>query len=42
MSAGSPEKVSSGRQYIMYAAIGLIVGLLAKAIPSLVRMIAGM
>ncbi len=42
MSAGSPEKVTSGRQYIMYAAIGLIVGLLAKAIPSLVRMIAGM
>ncbi len=41
MSAGSPEKVTSGRQYIMYAAIGLIVGLLAKAIPSLVRMIAG-
>ncbi len=42
MSAGTPEKVTSGRQYIMYAAIGLIVGLLAKAIPSLVRMIAGM
>jgi len=41
-SAGSPEKVSGGRNYIMYAAIGLIVGLLAKAIPSLVRMIAGM
>ncbi len=41
-SAGAPEKVTSGRSYIMYAAIGLIVGLLAKIIPSLVRMIAGM
>jgi len=41
MAAGNPEKVTSGRNYIMYAAIGLIVGLLAKAIPSLVRMISG-
>ena len=42
MAAGNPEKVTSGRNYILYAAIGLIVGLLAKVIPSLVRMIAGM
>lgn len=42
MSAGTPEKVTSGRNYIMYAAIGLIVGFLAKAIPNLVRMISGM
>ena len=41
MAAGAPEKVTSGRNYIMYAALGLIVGLLAKAIPGLVRMIAG-
>ncbi len=41
-AAGAPEKVASGRNYIMYAAIGLIVGFLAKAIPNLVRMIAGM
>lgn len=41
-AAGAPEKVSSGRNYIMYAAIGLIVGLLSKAIPSLVKMIGGM
>ena len=40
-AAGSPEKVTSGRNYILYAAIGLIVGLLAKAIPSLVRMVSG-
>jgi hypothetical protein len=41
-AAGAPEKVASGRNYIMYAAIGLIVGFLSKAIPNLVRMIAGM
>ena len=40
-SAGAPEKITSGRNYIMYAAIGLIVGLLAKVIPNLVKMIAG-
>ena len=42
MAAGSPEKVTSGRNYIMYAAIGLIVGLLSKAIPALVRLVSGM
>jgi len=42
MSAGSPEKVTSGRNYIMYAAIGLVVGLLSKAVPALVRLISGM
>lgn len=39
MSGGSTEKVSSGRQYIMFAAIGLVVGLLAKAIPAIVRFV---
>jgi hypothetical protein len=42
MAAGSPEKVSSGRNYIMYAAIGLLVAFLAKAIPGVVKLIAGM
>jgi hypothetical protein len=41
-AAGAPDKVTSGRNYIMYAAIGLVVGFLAKAIPNLVRMISGM
>jgi hypothetical protein len=40
-AAGSPEKVSSGRNYIMYAAIGIVVALLARAIPALVKMIVG-
>jgi hypothetical protein len=39
ISGGSPEKVSSGRQYIMFAAIGLAVGLLAKAVPAIVKLI---
>jgi len=42
MSSGAPEKVTSGRNYILYAAIGLIVGLLSKAVPALVRLISGM
>lgn len=42
MAAGAPEKITSGRNYILYAAVGLLVGLLARAVPSLVMMIAGM
>lgn len=41
-AAGSPEKVTSGRNYIMYAAIGLVVALLAKAVPNMIKMMAGM
>ncbi|MFH1462388.1 MAG: pilin [bacterium] len=40
-AAGSPEKVTSGRNFIMYAAIGLIVGFLARAVPSIVKLVAG-
>jgi len=40
-AAGVPEKVTSGRNYIIYAAIGLAVGLLAKAIPAIVKVILG-
>ena len=39
MAAGSPDKVKSGRDYIMYAAIGLFVAFIARAIPGLVLMI---
>jgi len=42
MSSGVPEKVTSGRNYILYAAIGLVVGLLSKALPALVKLISGM
>jgi len=41
MSSGDPSKVSSGRNYIMYAAIGLIVGFLARAIPAIVKLAVG-
>ncbi len=40
-AGGAPEKVTSGRNYIIYAAIGLAVGLLAKAIPAIVRVVLG-
>jgi hypothetical protein len=38
-AAGSPEKVTSGRNYIIYAAVGMFVALLAKAIPAIVKAI---
>jgi len=40
-AGGAPEKVQTGRNYILYAVIGLIVGLAARAIPSLARAILG-
>ena len=40
-AAGVPEKVTSGRNYIIYAVVGLAVGLLAKAIPAIVKVILG-
>jgi len=36
-AGGSPEKVSSGRNSILYALIGLAVALLSKAFPALIR-----
>ena len=39
--AGSPEKVTSGRNYILYAAIGLIVALISRAIPGIVKAVMG-
>lgn len=40
-SAGDPEKTKNGRLYIMYAAIGLAVAFLAKAIPGIVGFVVG-
>ena len=40
-AAGAPEKITSGRNYILYAAIGLLVAFLAKAVPGVVRMVSG-
>lgn len=38
-SAGTPEKVLTGRNYILYGGIGVLVALLAKAIPYLISSI---
>jgi len=40
-AGGSTEKTQSGRNYLLYAAIGILIGLLAKAIPAIVGMLAG-
>jgi len=40
-SQADPAKIKLGRDQIMYAAIGMIVALLAKAIPLIVRSILG-
>ncbi len=41
-AGGSPEKIDTGRKYIIFAAVGLLVGLLARAIPALVRVLGGL
>jgi len=38
-SAGAEEKVTTGRNYILYAVLGVIVALVAKAIPSFIRLL---
>jgi len=40
-AAGAPEKVNTGRNYIIYAVVGLIIGLLARSIPYIARTILG-
>jgi hypothetical protein len=40
-AAGDAEKVTSGRNYILYAVVGFIVALLARAIPDIAKNILG-
>jgi len=40
-SSGDTIKVTEGRKMIMYAAVGLIVALIARAVPSIVKSIFG-
>lgn len=40
-AAGAPDKINKGKDYILYAAIGMIVALLAKAVPALIRSLLG-
>jgi hypothetical protein len=43
LTAGDSEKyVETGRKFIMYAALGLLVGFLAKAVPQVIRMFSGL
>lgn len=41
-AGGVPEKVTAGRNYILYAVIGMVVFLFARAIPSIAKAILGM
>ena len=41
-AGGAAEKVTTGRQYIIYAAVGLAVAFLAKAVPGVVKIIVGL
>lgn len=41
-AGGAPEKVNTGRSYIIFAAVGLIIALIARAIPYIARNIMGM
>lgn len=40
-SVGDAQKITKGRNYILYAAIGMVIALLAKAVPALVRNLIG-
>lgn len=40
-AAGDPEKVKSASHALLYAAIAIVVGILAKAVPSLVGSVIG-
>ena len=40
-AAGNPEKIKTGRDLIIFASIGMLVALLAKAIPWIVRNVLG-
>ena len=41
-AGGNPDRVTQGRNYILYAVAGMIVFLFARAIPSIARAIMGM
>ena len=41
-AGGAPDKVAAGRNFILYALIGLAVALLARALPAVVRALLGM
>ncbi len=40
-AAGAPEKVTTGRNFILYALIGLVVAFFARALPAIVKGLIG-
>lgn len=40
-AGGSSESVEQGRNFILYAIVGLVVALLAKTVPSIIKLIIG-
>jgi hypothetical protein len=41
-AGGSPEKVNTGRSFIIFAAVGIIIALIAKLIPTIAKNIIGL
>jgi hypothetical protein len=41
-AGGSPEKASTGRQYLIFAAIGILIALLARVLPGMIKSIVGL
>lgn len=41
-AGGSPEKVQTGRNYILYAVIGVVLALLAWQLPNIIKTIVGL
>lgn len=40
-AGGSPEKVATGRSYIIYATVGFLIAIVSKFIPAIARAIIG-
>ena len=40
-AAGAPEKVTAGRNYIIFAVVGLVVAMLSRAIPAIAKRFVG-
>jgi hypothetical protein len=40
-AAGNPEKVTTGRNYILFAVVGLVIAILSRAIPAIAARIVG-
>jgi len=42
LSAGNPERAGKGKSIIIYGIVGLVIALLARLIPSIVKLVVGM